>query len=645
MQQLFFDRRKEAKGTMSEVPRVPGTGYSEQLSAAHHRKTHFFDFKNGMPVIHTPENSAATSRLQSAKIQLPDKKPQTAGDAVNLDLSALSSSNRPGTGQSLGGDSFTPGFAALDRKVLRFSAFTDEEITESRHESNRIRLCHILYYLVDDSMQVSEPRVLNSGLTQGAFLKRHRIPREDGSQEFLHWRDLEVGMDLYLYNRAFHIADADAFTREFYESNGVRLTEGEEMPEDTYTKMRTVMMKPPERIPRVIDWNLRKKLNNPFAKKCLRFFACWDDRENLFGEKRPYVVNYFIEDETIEVLEVKAPNDGRDSFPRMLKRQRVPRSFEHLTDLYSDHLTAADLRVGTTIQVLGREFFLYACDDSTKEFLKANFGLTEQDFPDLVDEILEQESDPPKNPVPPHTGIGEPEDTLQSVKHLVPRAPRRDVTKKLRYEGMMIRWLGKLKDAKPDDEDRRFIISFNLAEDEMSIFERPVKNSGIIGGSFMARERVWKPGKKYQQAYGFNDFVEGGVVVAHGHSFELIESDEFTKKLLKQFHEQEIENEKLAEIAGAAIQEQHDDAAMMMFKKKLNEKNRRGFWQFARLIDKDSSGQVSLEEMWEGCKMFNIDITREGMERVMKRFDNDGSGDIDYREMAKFMGEGADLFT
>lgn len=43
---------------------------------------------------------------------------------------------------------------------------------ESKIESNRTRIITILYYLEDNSIQLIEPKLENSGIPQGAFLKR-----------------------------------------------------------------------------------------------------------------------------------------------------------------------------------------------------------------------------------------------------------------------------------------------------------------------------------------------------------------------------------------------------------------------------------------------------------------------------------------
>ena len=51
-------------------------------------------------------------------------------------------------------------------------------------------------------------------------------------------------------------------------------------------------------------------------RKVLRFFCHCDEL--------PYVIHYFLADDTIEIREVHHPNDGRDAFPKLLNRQRLP---------------------------------------------------------------------------------------------------------------------------------------------------------------------------------------------------------------------------------------------------------------------------------------------------------------------------------
>jgi hypothetical protein len=54
-------------------------------------------------------------------------------------------------------------------------------------------------------------------------------------------------------------------------------------------------------------------------RKVLRFFTKCDDL--------PYIIHYYLADDTCEIREVHHPNDGRDSFSLFLKRQKLPQSF------------------------------------------------------------------------------------------------------------------------------------------------------------------------------------------------------------------------------------------------------------------------------------------------------------------------------
>ena len=57
----------------------------------------------------------------------------------------------------------------------------------------------------------------------------------------------------------------------------------------------------------------------------LRFYSVWDDRDSMFGEMRPYIIQFYLVNDTVEVREAHEPNDGRDPFPLLLKRQKLPK--------------------------------------------------------------------------------------------------------------------------------------------------------------------------------------------------------------------------------------------------------------------------------------------------------------------------------
>ena len=91
-----------------------------------------------------------------------------------------------------------------------------EGVTESRLENFRIRKLIVCYYLEDNTIQISEPKQVNSGTPQGAFLKRQMILNSDGSQSPLLPQDFQVGTNVNVYGRNINIYDADTYTREFF---------------------------------------------------------------------------------------------------------------------------------------------------------------------------------------------------------------------------------------------------------------------------------------------------------------------------------------------------------------------------------------------------------------------------------------------
>merc|ERR1719199_1563599 len=75
-----------------------------------------------------------------------------------------------------------PAWDALDRHVLRFYGFFQEAVAESNMENYRVRRAIIYYYLEDDTMHITEPRIDNAGLPQGTLIRRHRFPKgEEGT--------------------------------------------------------------------------------------------------------------------------------------------------------------------------------------------------------------------------------------------------------------------------------------------------------------------------------------------------------------------------------------------------------------------------------------------------------------------------------
>jgi hypothetical protein len=137
-----------------------------------------------------------------------------------------------------------------DRQVLRFYAFFQEDVVESRRENYRLRKVVIYYYLSDETILVIEPRVENSGIPQGVFIKRQKIPKRIGYlDDHYTWKDFQVAQNINFFERVFHIYDCDKFTNEFYEFMGVKLNDPELEPHDAFEEFiekKDVKINPPD---------------------------------------------------------------------------------------------------------------------------------------------------------------------------------------------------------------------------------------------------------------------------------------------------------------------------------------------------------------------------------------------------------------
>jgi len=258
-------------------------------------------------------------------------------------------------------------------------------------------------------------------------------------------------------------------------------------------------------------------------RKVLRFFA---ESEDL-----PYVVHYYLADDTIEVREVHHPNDGRDSFALLLRRQKLP--FKHdvnqpgLSFIGDNYLTCDEIEPGQPITAFGRDFHILGVDQYTQEFYAQKYGK----FFELGSIRHPEPGEPVARQIPPYNGFGNEVDTLGYIYDLVPKKPKGDFFKSVDNDKKILRYTARFNTRVPEDVDRRFIISFYLGDDSISIYEPAQKNSGIIEGPFLRRY-------KYKNVDNNNAFITptdlpiGGNIKINGYSYQVLSCDEFTKKYL-----------------------------------------------------------------------------------------------------------------
>jgi hypothetical protein len=199
--------------------------------------------------------------------------------------------------------------------VLKFNAYFQEPVVEDPNENFRVRKCIIYYYLDDDTIHIIESKIENSGIPQGIFLKRHKLPYPDDESKYYTWKDLNVSHNFNVYKRIFRIVDCDEFTRRFYSNEGLPLNASEPMPDDNFGHTRAMVnfkQTPPDQaeMKNYIEVMLKggrpnkaleSFLNND--RKVLSFNILWEDRSYDGGDKY-YILNYYLSDGKVEVKEI-----------------------------------------------------------------------------------------------------------------------------------------------------------------------------------------------------------------------------------------------------------------------------------------------------------------------------------------------------
>lgn len=319
----------------------------------------------------------------------------------------------------------------MNTAVLRFHAFFTEDVSDSRLETNRVRHLDISFFLEDNSVAIVEPRQRNSGILQGPFLKRQKVLGQDG-QTFLNPFDFRVGEFINLCARRIFLAACDPFTRGFYEKIGAEQTPDIAVDEDNYER---VVLKSFEQKP---YYGLNSSVLNgrvPLQKQFLE-----NDRKvlkfNAESEGEPFIIHYYLADDTIEVCEVRVVNSGKHPFPLFMRRQKMPNRYSVAMPGFNrgeGHITYQEFKPNGMIEFLGRMFRVLGCDLFTKGFFEQTTGVS---FP--LFQGGETENDPrPELIIPPHNGFGNEEDSLQNVLRLVPKPPKKDFYSLMNNIGML----------------------------------------------------------------------------------------------------------------------------------------------------------------------------------------------------------------
>lgn len=190
-------------------------------------------------------------------------------------------------------------------------------------------------------------------------------------------------------------------------------------------------------------------------------------------------------------------------------------------------------------------------DNFTKAFYYQNFGVS--DFTPLNDEKTTGKkrastAGAAKMEIPPYNGYGSLEDSLQNCLYLIPEPPKKDYIKLLENQNKLLRYEVVMVTSRPEDQARKFILSYRLSDDSIGVFEPPVRNSGVIGGKFLEYSRIAKPGSSAEKPefYGPQDFSIGAVISVFKHKFRIVGADlyvlKFAEENANQFPTQTLES-------------------------------------------------------------------------------------------------------
>ncbi|XP_010612376.1 EF-hand domain-containing family member C2 [Fukomys damarensis] len=524
------------------LPLLPGYSFNRNVGKEKFHKSQHWGFRNNVRML------------------VSEEKPGIGGEPLIGQKVKTKYSTYP-KGEGTGG----PSWVVFDRQVLRFNAYLEDEVLDKSQEIYRIRFYKIYFYPEDDTIEVNEPQVKNSGLPQGTFIRRHRIslppPNDD---QFYTVYDFNINIDIIFYGRTFKIYDCDKFTKNFLRKIGVKLNPPGQCPKDPYLKMRKEKLEHVEpRRPYESFDTLRQFLE--YDGKVLRFFCLWYDSGSLFGERRELVLHYFLSDDTIEIKEILPENSGRGAMSFLLRRSKLPKygppglhqpgqitdrsvlnvfgglsskqMYSYMLDKYTlgkidqEFLKDSDLFLGATINVWGRKVIICDCDEFTKSYYKVKYG---------IENFTSVSCKPPPPPkierkFPPYTGFGSEEDSLRSCLSLEPVPYQKKLLKEDSYGniGNVLRYFARLITLKCTDADRIFVISYFINDGTLSVFEPIERNSGYTGGLFLKRSRVKKFGQEVfkselSEYIKMEELYVGAKVNVNGNIFVLLSADDFT---------------------------------------------------------------------------------------------------------------------
>lgn len=226
----------------------------------------------------------------------------------------------------------------------------------------------------------------------------------------------------------------------------------------------------------------------------------------------------------------------------------------------------------------------------------------------------------------------------------------------LENDHKVLRYQVALESPNPVDTKRRFILSYFLSNDMISIYEPPVRNSGIIGGKYLGKTRVAKPGSTTENAeyYGPSDLTIGSTIEVFGHRFIITDADEYVLNYMESnaesfpattlqsmrdhFHpRQVVEETAKSDVPAPGTSKQELDELIARVQEELKLHNYLNYSNIREALlrsDKDESGFLNRAKFLSVCDSLNVPTSAV---LVNKLIDLCSCGDdkINYRDFLR----------
>ncbi|KAG5501436.1 hypothetical protein JKF63_03249 [Porcisia hertigi] len=521
----------------------------------------------------------------------------------------------------------------LTGRVLRYYGYFIEPVPESADETERVRKVILNFYLEDGTMSVTESQQDNSGFAFPANLKRHIVPNPDGTP--ITAAQLKVGEPVSFYGQTYILYDADPFTRTLLREAGEEVPAAIDPPPDAYTIMRSRPVAKAHDVPSIAASSpLNTMLSAAqvratrqfleFDRKVLRCDCTWDDTANLYGTKHFLTLYYFLSDGSLALVEKDVQNSGRDPFPKFFSRQRIAKptdpsgKFDSSTlgsvtfkeNANTVYYTDEDIRIGNELMLYGRKVKIHDYNEYTRNYLAERYGITTYaPIPGAM----------PPPFVPPCSTRREISEEEMRERH----NQKYEEMRRHRFAESVVKFLARMDNGKEEDKIRRFVLAVYPGDNSIAIFEPVIRNSGIVGGKFLLRQKVRRADGEFFRA---DDFYVGARVILNAFPFVILNSDEHSLNYME--HNPE-------DFGHSDINKIVRKMQSMLLSKTT------GLAEAFRLADENQRGGLDMKVFLSIMERLNLDITEQEILTVLRFFDKNNESYVSYEEVAcRIMPEG-----